>query len=112
MLAVYLFDKYLSKFDDYNFEKYWENKIVKRSRLYLIGAVIYFLVAITIITEIILIGNGSLFVAIMVFGLTFIIYGIYYLRAILKFIGKHNTRYLQIKMGYRNEGFSKDNVVG
>ena len=45
------------------------------------------------------------------------VYGSYFARSLLKFIGVNNQRFMMLKSGFNsdqfnNSGFSKDNVVG
>ncbi|AIO19112.1 hypothetical protein KQ51_01235 [Candidatus Izimaplasma bacterium HR1] len=116
MLGIYLFQRFLNKMDDYKFEKYWEIKILRKQRMYWGLAAIYYFVALGIINQILLYGNQSLFLGLLVIVFTAVIYGGYFMRSLLRFIGLNNGRYMQIKTGMYQDnntsGFSKDNVVG
>ena len=115
MFGIYLFQRFLNRKSDYEFEQYWENKFVPRQRKYWFMALIYFFVAIGVISELLLYNTSSFLLGFFVIVLVAIIYGGYFVRSVLRFIGVNNTRYLQLKRGmYQEEtsGFSKDNVVG
>ncbi len=112
MLGIFLFQKYLNRLDDYKFTNRWEHKILPKQRLYWLGAVIYYFIAIGVINELLLWGNDSLFFAIIVIMFVAVIYGGYFIRSILRFIALNNQRYFQIKTGFQQSSFSKDNVVG
>jgi hypothetical protein len=112
MLALYLFTKYLAKKDDYQFEQIWEKKVLLKQRYYWFGALLYFFIVVGLFSELLLIGNTNFLIGFLVTGLILVLYGIYFLRAILQFIAIQNQRYLRIKMGLMEDTFSKDNVVG
>ena len=112
MVGMYLFQKFLSKLDDYKFERFWEMKLLPYKRYYFIGAMIYFFVALGIINEILLFGNESLFFAIIIIVLSALLYGVYFIQRLLRFIALNNQRYFQIKAGFQRDSFNKDNVVG
>ena len=112
MLAMYFFTKYLKTMDDYNFEKFWENKFLRKQRNYWIFTFIYFLIGTTLISQVLLFGNTNLLFGLLVVGLVLFIYGMLFIRSILRFLGFQNARYMQIKMGAPRDTFSKDNVVG
>lgn len=111
MLITYLFSKYLQKKDDYSFETFWETKFIPKTRYYFIGATLYFIVVDGLIIELLLWGNESVFFGIIVFFLFTMFFGVYYLRAIFKFFGRQNRRYLQIKSGMTQDEFDKSNVI-
>lgn len=112
MLAMYLFTRYLDKLDDYKFIDRWENKIIPKSRVYFISALIYVVIAIGVISNVLLIGVNSIILSLFIFFIVTIVYGYYFLKHLLKFMAKHNSRLMSIKMGTGSNNFSKDNVVG
>ena len=112
MLVMYLLTKYLDKLSDNKFQTFYENKLMRRSRYFFIGALIYFVAAVAIITEVILYGNDSFIMGMLVFFLTAIVYGVLFIGNVIKFMGKHNSRLIHLKMGQTTSTFNKDNVVG
>lgn len=115
MIGIYLFQRFLNRKSDFDFEKYWENKFVPRQRNYWFIALIYFFVAIGIISELLLYNTSSFFLGFIVIVLVAIVYGGNFIRSIFRFVGVNNARYLQIKSGMQYQEtstFNKDNVVG
>ena len=114
MLGIYLFQRFLNKMDDYKFEKHWELKILPKQRMYWGLAMIYYFVALGVINQVLLYGNDSWFLGLIVIIFSAVLYGGYFIRSLLRFIGLNNARYMQIKTGmYQdNATFNKDNVVG
>lgn len=115
MIGMYLFQRFLNKKSDYDFEKYWEDKFIPNQRRYWFIALIYFFVAIGIISEILLYNVSSVFLGIIIVLFVGFVYGGNFVRLILRFVGTNNARYLKIKTGMQYQeatSFSKDNVVG
>jgi len=117
MLGIYLFQRFLNKLDDNKFETTWQNKILKRQRIYWFSAMVYFFTAVTVISRLLLINNESFFFGLLVMIFVLFVYGSYFARSLLKFIGVNNQRFMMLKSGFNsdqfsNSGFSKDNVVG
>ncbi len=111
MLIIYLFQKYLDKKDEYKFLKIWESKILNHSRRWLFVIGIYYTVVISLITYLITFGEVFILFVIIIFVFVAMIYGYYYLRALLRFIAMNNQRYFEIKMNGPQSDFSKDNVI-
>lgn len=117
MLGIYLFQRFLNKLDDYKFETTWQDKVLKRKRFYWFAAMIYFFTAVTLINRVLLFNNESILLGILIMIFVLFVYGSYFARSLLRFIGINNQRFIMLKTGYANEpfdnsGFSKDNVVG
>lgn len=118
MIGMFLFQKYLNRLDDFKFSKFWETKFVPHTGKYLFGALIYFIIGFGIILEILLFGNSSIFFAILVFFFGLAFYGSLFIRNAFRFLAINNQRYMMIKGGFdqggfsQGESFSKDNVVG
>jgi len=111
MIGLYLFQKYLDKLSDYDFKMKWQTKILPKSRNYFYIAVIYYIIAISIISQLLLLNTSSFFLGIVIVLFTAFIYGVYFIQKILRFIGKNNQRIISITFGQQTETFSKDNVV-
>ena len=67
--------------------------------------------------RLLLINNESFFFGLLVMIFVLFVYGSYFARSLLKFIGVNNQRFMMLKSGFNsdqfnNSGFSKDNVVG
>ena len=87
MFGMYLFQRYLNKLEDYKFEILWEQKILRRQRIYWLLALVYYFVAVALITQILLWGNSSILLGFFVIIFTLIIYGGYFIRRLFIFIG-------------------------
>ena len=111
MIGIWLFQKYLNRLDDYKFTNFWETKFIGHTRGYSLTALIYFVVGFGLIFELLMIGNESVFFAVIAFLFLLGTYGIF-IRSILRFLALNNQRYLQIKGGFQTETFNRDNVVG
>ena len=114
MIGMYLFQRFLNRMDDFKFEKYWEDKFVPKQRTYWFIALLNYFFVLSIISELLLYNTSSFFIGFLVIVFTALIYGGYFIKSILKFVGVNNSRYLRLKQGIYQEtsGFSKDNVVG
>ena len=117
MLGIYLFQRFLNKLDDYKFENIWQNKILKRQRIYWYLALFYYFAAVGVISKVILFGNEFLFWNIIIIILVLFVYGVYYSRSLLKFVALNNQRFMLLRTGFSDEhfdnnSFNKDNVVG
>lgn len=115
MIGIYLFQRFLNKKSDYDFERYWEDKFVPRQRNYWFIALIYFFFMIGIISELLLYNTSSFIIGFLVIVFVAIIYGGYFVRSVLRFIAINNSRYMSIKTGMQfqnTNSFNKDNVVG
>lgn len=117
MLGIYLFQRYLTKLEDYKFETLWEQKILRRQRMYWLIALVYYFVAVGLINQILLYGNSSILLGFIVIMFSAVIYGGYFIRRLFIFIGANNQRYMSLKTGFygdnqNNDTFNKDNVVG
>ncbi len=115
MIGIYLFQRFLNKKSDYDFERYWEDKFLPRQRNYWFLALVYFFLAIGIISELLLYNVTSFILGFLVVIFVGLVYGGYFIRSVLRFIGINNSRYLQIKTGTFQQdasSFNKDNVVG
>jgi|LGOV01.1.fsa_nt_gb hypothetical protein len=111
MLGIYLFQRYLNKIDDYNFITIWETKIMIHTRRYFTFLFINYIVGVTIISQILLLGDTTVFLSIIVVLFVGLIYGVYLVRSILKFVAINSQRLVNIKSGVSTETFKKDNVV-
>lgn len=111
MLILYLFQKYLDKKDEYKFLNIWETKILNHTRRWFLALSIYYTVAISLITYLITFGEVFILFVIIIFVFVAMIYGYYFLKALLKFIAINNQRYFEIKMNGPQADFSKDNVI-
>ena len=111
MLVLFLMDKYLTKQTDGRFLTLWEGQSVKRKQLYIIGIMIYYIAAVALITDILLIGTNSLLISMLTFAVVAIVYGYLYIRTLLRFIGKFTSRYILVKSGQSPDTFDKSNVV-
>lgn len=115
MIGMYLFQRFLNKKSDYDFEKYWETKFLPNQKRYWIIALVYFFFGIGIISELLLFNVSSFFIGFLVVIFVGLVYGGNFIRMILRFIAINNTRYLQIKTSVQyqeSSTFSKENVVG
>lgn len=112
MIPLYFIQKYLNKLQDYDFQTKWENHFIKYSRRYFYLAMFYFIIAVSLISEAVMLGGDNIILTFIVMGLVTIFYGYYFIRAIIRFIAINNSRLLQSKMGQTTSSFSKDNVVG
>lgn len=112
MIALFLIQKYLDRLSDIDFINKWETHFAKHSRYYFIGLMLYFVVAVGLISNVFLLGVESVFLSLLVFFLVTIFYGFAFLVRFLQFISRNNARILHVKMGTQQDTFSKDNVVG
>lgn len=112
MFVLYLIQKRLNKLSDYDFQTIWTNHFIKYSKRYFYVALAYFIVAVSLISQLFLLGSNNVFLTFIVMGLVTMFYGYYFIRGVLRFIAINNTRLLQNQMGNTTETFSKDNVVG
>lgn len=112
MLIMHLLNKYLGNIEDYKFEKIWENQFLKHKRTYLFITFFYFVLAVGVISNILMFGNDNFVLGLLTMFLVGTIYGGYFLRSFLRFIGTQNARYFTLKTGGFTDTFSKDNVVG
>lgn len=117
MLGIYLLQRFLNKLDDYKFKNIWQNKILRKQRFYWITAALYYFLVVAVINKLLLFNNESIILSILVTILTLMIYGSYFARSLLRFIGINNQRYMTLNSGFTNDSydnsdFSKDNVVG
>lgn len=111
MLITFIFDRYFKRLPDARFERIWEKRILANVRLFPFSLMVYYILVVWIISSIILIGNESFFMGILVFGVVALFYGYGLLRSILRFYGTYTKRYLMIKSGYRDDTFDKSNVI-
>ena len=111
MLGIYLFQRYLNKLDDYSFISIWETRIILHTRKYATLLFINYIIGVTIISQILLLDNASVFLSIVVILFVGLIYGVYFIRSILKFIAVNSQRLMNIKSGGSTQTFKKDNVV-
>lgn len=112
MIALYFIQRYLNKLSDFNFREKWTNHFIKYAKRYFLGATIYYIVGTSLISRILLIGNDSVFFTLITFFLVTIFYGVFFIRDLVRFLAKNNSRLLNLSMGQQTETFNKDNVVG
>ncbi|QMS85858.1 hypothetical protein [Candidatus Xianfuyuplasma coldseepsis] len=111
MLVTFLFDRYFKRLPDARFERFWEKRILTNIRLFPLAFMVYYILGVWLVSSLILIGNESFFIGLLVFGVVALLYGYGLLRSILRFYGTYTKRYLMIKSGYREDTFDKSNVV-
>ena len=111
MLLFYILDRYWSKRQDDVFRRFWDKWVLgKLSRNLLWMPVHYFLGA-YVLSRLLLINSESLLVELLVYLMTFMLYGALYFRSVLRFFAHGNARYLRSQFGMPVDDFDKGNVV-
>lgn len=112
MLAIYLIQKYLNKLTDNVFLDKWEHHFIKYARRYFLGALFYFVIVVSSLFSPIIVGVDSVFGGLLLMFFITMVYGYYFLKWMIRFIGVNNSRFLSLRAGGSTETFNKDNVVG
>jgi hypothetical protein len=112
MLAIYLIQKYLNKLTDTDFLNKWENHFITYAKRYFLGAMFYFVLVVSALFAPIITEMNSIFGGLLMMFFITTVYGYYFLKWLVRFIGVNNSRFLSLKMGNPTDTFNKDNVVG
>lgn len=111
MLLLYFFQKYLSNKDDPSFLQFWEHRFLTKLRYYIFGAILYYAFIVGVMVEILLWGSDSFLFGVLIFMAVTILYGGALFRALFRFFGENNRRYILLRSGFQHDTFDKGNVI-